>query len=379
MRILIITDGIWPYVLGGMQKHSFYLCKYFAQNSVSIHLVHFNQSNYDIKQLEFFTNEEKQYITHTIIDFPKTDSLPGHYLRSSFKYSELVFREFKNSFHEYNFIYSKGFTGWHLIREKKKGTKLPPIGVNLHGYEMFQKAPDIKTKLQHVFLLKNPAKYISKNADVVFSYGGKITKLIQSIGVNSSRIIELPSGIEQRMIADTIQKNNRPLKFVFLGRYERRKGIEEINSAIAQLKEASFEFHFIGPIPDEKKIQAAHIHYHGEVRAKDKLQSMLRNYDVLVCPSWSEGMPNVILEAMSQGLAVIATDVGATNALVNTHTGWLLHSSDSELLKSTIRRVSNLSEDVIFFHKSHAKKLVSQHFVWEDLITTLIEQIKKHI
>ena len=58
MRIALITDGIWPYVLGGMQKHSYYLCKYLAQQNVYVDLYHFNQSNYDISKLEFFTEEE---------------------------------------------------------------------------------------------------------------------------------------------------------------------------------------------------------------------------------------------------------------------------------------------------------------------------------
>ena len=33
--------------------------------------------------------------------------------------------------------------------------------------------------------------------------------------------------------------------------------------------------------------------------------------DVLICPSYSEGMPNVIIEAAARGLAIIATNVGA--------------------------------------------------------------------
>ncbi|MBK7816242.1 MAG: glycosyltransferase [Sphingobacteriaceae bacterium] len=37
----------------------------------------------------------------------------------------------------------------------------------------------------------------------------------------------------------------------------------------------------------------------------------MRACDVLICPSFSEGFPNVILEAMSNGLAVAATNVGA--------------------------------------------------------------------
>ena len=72
MRVALITDGIWPYVLGGMQKHSFYLCKYLAQNKINIDLVHFNASTYEIDKLEFFTDEEKRYINSIIVNFPKS-------------------------------------------------------------------------------------------------------------------------------------------------------------------------------------------------------------------------------------------------------------------------------------------------------------------
>jgi len=71
MQIALITDGIWPYVMGGMQKHSYYLCKYLAQNKVNIHLFHYNNSNFDVNKLEFFSDEERKYIQSSIVDFPK--------------------------------------------------------------------------------------------------------------------------------------------------------------------------------------------------------------------------------------------------------------------------------------------------------------------
>ena len=72
MRIALITDGIWPYVLGGMQKHSYYLCKYLAANKIQVDLFHFNRSTYDIAKLEFFSEEEKKYIRSVIVDFPSS-------------------------------------------------------------------------------------------------------------------------------------------------------------------------------------------------------------------------------------------------------------------------------------------------------------------
>ena len=121
MRIALITDGIWPYVLGGMQKHSYYLCKYLAQQNVYVDLYHFNQSNYDISKLEFFTDEERIYINSIIIDFPKSLPFPGHYIYNSYKHSKLIFEAIKDKLPIYDFIYTKGFTGWFLINQKSNG------------------------------------------------------------------------------------------------------------------------------------------------------------------------------------------------------------------------------------------------------------------
>ena len=373
MRIALITDGIWPYVLGGMQKHSYYLCKYLAQKKVKIDLFHFNQSNYDITALEFFTAEEKEYITSYLVDFPKSLPFPGHYLYNSYRHSKLVFEQIKDKLPAYDLIYTKGFTGWYLINQKfKKAISSAPVGVKFHGYEMFQRPPGFKIRLQHIFLLRNPVRSISRKADYVFSYGGKITDIIKSIGVTAERIIELPSGVEEAILAKHIKPVEGKLKFLFLGRYERRKGIEELTHAIdsffKSVSPEQAEFHFIGPIPETKRLHKEGLIYHGEIRDKEKLQRRIREADVLLCPSWSEGMPNVILEAMGNGLAVIATDVGATNVLVSDKTGWLLKSSDPSEIETALHAVMASGTDVIMKKKQNALDLMTQNFTWEKLI-----------
>lgn len=377
MRIALITDGIWPYVLGGMQKHSYYLCKYLAQNEVFVDLVHFNSSNYNISNLEFFSDQEKKFITSIIVDFPKGSGLPGHYIRKSYLHSKLIFEVLEEKLSSYDFIYTKGFTGWYLIEQKKAGKiNCAKIGVKFHGYEMFQRAPDFKIKFQHYLLLKSPVKKISKNADVVFSYGGKITEIIKSIGVNNSNIIELPSGVESSIVAQAITPTLSKIKFLFLGRYERRKGIEELNNAILNLQNKNFEFHFVGPIPKNKQLRLENILYHGEIRDKSELNKHIKNCDVLVCPSWSEGMPNVILEAMANGLAVIATDVGATSVLVNDKTGWLIENCDAVKIKDCLLNVIKTNAREVDNRKNAALTLIKNEFVWEKLITKFISQIK---
>ncbi len=364
--------------MGGMQKHSYYLCKYLAKQKINVDLYHFNSSNYDIDKLEFFTDDEKKYIHSIVIDFPKSVRFPGHYLFNSYKHSKLIFNHIKNNLPDYNFIYCKGLTGWYLINKKNKGqVKCGNIGVKFHGYEMFQKAPDFKTFLQHVLIFRAPVKSISLKADKVFSYGGKITELIKKLGVPDSKIIEIPSGIEKAELAENIKPTEHPIKFLYLGRYERRKGVEEINEALKHLTSTNFkfQFHFIGNIPFNKKIIHEKIIYHGEIRDKTILKEKIKIADVLICPSYSEGFPNVILEAMGNGLTVAATNVGAVGILLNTENGWLMKESTAEEIINTIKKISEVNLEKIDALKMNAINRVKTEFLWENLIERLIKGI----
>src|ERR1039458_9751634 len=138
MRIALLTDGIWPYRIGGMQRHSYYLFKYFAQHGIDVDLYHLNDSAYDINKLEFFTEEEKKYIHPFVFTFPKSSKwIPWHYLQESYLHSKMMYECFVKQ-KLVDFIYIKGYTGWYFIKQKQQGTQLPPIGLRLHGYEIFQ-------------------------------------------------------------------------------------------------------------------------------------------------------------------------------------------------------------------------------------------------
>jgi glycosyltransferase involved in cell wall biosynthesis len=382
MRIALITDGIAPYVLGGMQKHSFYLAKYFSKNKIHVDLVHYNDSKYDINALEFFTEEERAYIHPIVLQFPTSAKFPGHYVYKSYKYSCLAFDAIKDQLNTYDFIYTKGFTGWKLISEKHKGNvSCCKIGVKFHGYEMFQIAPEAKAKLQQ-FILRSFVKTISQQADIVFSYGGKITDIIKSIGVNPKHIVEIPSGVEKEFIGNSIASHNLPYrKFVFLGRAERRKGIIELNIVLQKLiaqkqnfKTDSYRFEFIGPIPDSMKIKHDSILYHGEIRDPQKIKSLLSQNDVLVCPSWSEGFPNVILEAMASGLAIIATNVGAIAAMVSDKNGWLIEPANKDQLEAALIDAINAKD--LTSKKEKSIQLVQTTFNWDIIAQKNIEAIQ---
>jgi|JI10StandDraft_1071094.scaffolds.fasta_scaffold45962_4 glycosyltransferase involved in cell wall biosynthesis len=371
MRIALVTDGIFPYVIGGMQKHSYYLCKYLVQLGVEVDLYHTNLSNYDINKLELFSEEEKSKINSIVIKFPDGDKMPGHYLRASYKYALAVYDAYKKR-EKVDFIYCKGFSGWKLTQEKKSKSILTPLAVNFHGYEMFQPAPSFKSKIEQHLLFRGPVKFICNHADYVFSYGSKIDDVIKSIPVDASKIIAIPTGIEAAWLNQDIKATGKIKKFLFIGRYERRKGIQELTAAIAKITNTQCEFHFIGPIPMEHQLKKDNVIYHGSINNQEEIKNITRNCDVLICPSYSEGMPNVIMEGMASGLAIIASNVGAVNLLIDSSNGYLLELKELNNLHQIINQFNEMSAEAIDKMKKNAVDKIKHNFLWTDIA-------KKHV
>ena len=379
MKILLLTDGIYPYVIGGMQKHSYYLAKFLAQNKVYVDLFHaVPKDKLDINQINGFSDEELDYITHTSLCFPSEGKYPGHYLKESWKYSIELFSLIKTKLNEYDFVYAKGFTAWKLLAERDKGLKCPPIGVNFHGFEMFQKAFSLKARIEQL-MLKKPVEWNCKQADFVFSYGGKITNIIKDkVKINLDKIIELPAAIEKDWVNDKVRERTDKIKFLFVGRYERRKGIEEINKVLKAIEnETRFEFYFIGPIPAQRKVRSKQVHYYGATNDQSMIREIMQNCDILVCPSHSEGMPNVILEAMASGLAIIATDVGAIAQMVNDTNGWLCNVNNLAELKHKIIEAINEPAEKTYKRKVASRDKIKEKFTWNEVIIKTKDKLSK--
>lgn len=380
MKIAFLTDGIYPYVLGGMQRHSTNMIKHLVLNGTDVTLFHAINNGCEIPSeqevnIQLFGNQNSCKVSSVGINFPKSFQFPGHYIFNSKRYSSLVYEKLiQLNISDFDFIYVKGFSGWKLISEKKRN-RFPKIGVNFHGYEMWQYAPTLKSKFIQ-YMLRPFVKSNMVNSDVVFSYGSKITDLIESVGISKENIIELPSAIDEKWIRNSTIEISDQIKFLFIGRYERRKAIEEINQAIQQTSrlKLNMEFHFIGPIPDSKKIISKNVIYHGKLTKSENIISIIDSCDVLMCPSFSEGMPNVILEAMSRGLAIIATNVGAVSLLVNSDNGMLIDNNVKSLLDALIY-FNNLDKQELIKLKKQSILKVKEDFVWDKVVRDFISKI----
>lgn len=379
MRIALLTDGITPYVTGGMQRHSFNLCRTLARLGVHIDLYHCDPEKKGAEALECFSPEEKKMITPFLIDFPDFGKMPGHYIRESYEYAQRIYRTLRKQA-RVDFIYAKGFTAWEVLNKKSKGEDLPPVGVNLHGYEMFQRKAGLRSRLEASLFLKPPAKFAITHADYLFSYGGKITSLLLSLGVDSHRIVSIPGGIGTEWLTSVVSPVHTPIKFLFAGRPERRKGIKELNAAIRLLQSSDrgqFEFSFLGPITDDQKV--AGCNYYGEISDPDAIRKVYAAHDVLCAPSYSEGMPNVIMEAMASGLAIIATDVGAVSILVKPENGWLLNACDVKEIHGKLQLAIRSAKTELEEKKKSSHEIVQAGFTWERIGAQTLHFIEKTV
>jgi len=54
MKIALLTDGVWPVVVGGMQKHTYYLSKYLMRQGVEIDLYYTHKQKREIRKKDIF-------------------------------------------------------------------------------------------------------------------------------------------------------------------------------------------------------------------------------------------------------------------------------------------------------------------------------------
>ena len=124
-----------------------------------------------------------------------------------------------------------------------------------------------------------------------------------------------------------------------------------------------------------KKLDHPNIIYHGLIKSQNAIKGILDNSDILVSPSYSEGMPTVILEAMARGCAIIATDVGATCTMVSSDNGWLINGDIKLGLKEKMTKALNLNQKKLFLMKCESIYKVEKHFTWCKSIIKMKEKL----
>lgn len=377
--IAILSDGIPPFIIGGMQKHSRLLAEYLTRNGQPVLLYHYVKDDSvpsDSEVRSHFSAEANQYLTIRTFRYPKEDVLPGHYLRGQKSVSKIYAERLLNEETIPRLIYSKGFMAWELLKRRDALPNETRIAVKFHGMNMFQTQPNLRGEFTK-WMLRSPVRWIMNSADFVFSYGGRISEVIARELKNEDRIVELSTGIDLDWLAKESNAGlqNKKVKFLFVGRLDRLKGLPELYAALRDITTMDISVSIVGPIPKLAQIADKRISFLGQVRDRDTLIRIYDRHDVLVCPSISEGMPNVILEAMARGLAVIATDVGATSILVDEEIGWLIPAKNKGDLVNALVEASE-SERLHLKGRKAIARVKADHD-WNQIAHSFVEWLKK--
>lgn len=106
---------------------------------------------------------------------------------------------------------------------------------------------------------------------------------------------------------------------------------------------------------------------------RSDVSELMQLFDVFVLPSLAEGISNTILEAMSCGLPVIATNVGGNMELViDSQTGKLIPSGNPEALATAILEYYNHRE-MLIKHGQAARQLIEANFSIDTMVAGYLD------
>ena len=186
---------------------------------------------------------------------------------------------------------------------------------------------------------KNRILEIFEKVDVVICLSNSWRLEIKNISPHSN-VVVIPNSVKLPLLTNRIN-NSEIVTILFLGLIGERKGIFDLIKVFRLLlKDGNNIALNIGGNGNIKDLLSLindlgierHVDYLGWVSEEER-DRLFRNADIFVLPSYGEGMPMSILEAMSYSVPVISTLVGGIPELIEDgETGVLVNSGDLDML-----------------------------------------------
>lgn len=174
-------------------------------------------------------------------------------------------------------------------------------------------------------------------------------------------------------------KSEKTLNLGYLGRIEPNKGINEMLEGCVKIKETGIPFKLIlagkeqiegAFLPRFKQALGDNFSYVGLVSGKSKCD-FLRNLDVLLMPTYFEGLPMSLLECMSYGVVPVITPVGSIpEVVVDGNNGLFIKVKDIDSIVDAIKKVNY---DRNFFNRlsNNARETIFSKFSPQQYISQL--------
>jgi glycosyltransferase involved in cell wall biosynthesis len=243
---------------------------------------------------------------------------------------------------------SKGSTYRKIAYAKVSKILGTPYIIHLHGggYANFYASSS-------KFMRRRITDLFQEASGIVLLHEGQIPMMNEIVGeLSNRRVAVIPNGVQvSRSISYKKPLPGEPIRFAFLGNVSEEKGIPELLKALSLYTPRDIFLTLVGQITLDKQhtkflklCETKGLATAVGIKSKAEALEILSRSHILVLPSKIENFPNVILEAFSLGVPVMATAVGGIPALVRDgETGWLvpvnrpLESAIAEAIDTALR------------------------------------------
>lgn len=255
-----------------------------------------------------------------------------------------------------------------------------PYSVFFHGWDW-----QFSEYLDSNDTLKSKYSHLINSADNVFVLGGTFKDKLIEWGVSADKITLEKTTVPDEFLPNDVKGNFsvKKLNILFLSRISREKGIfEAVDAFVHHLKDYPNSIFNIAGTGENlqalknyvKDNNIKSINFLGFADENKKQQLMMDN-DVFILPSYSEGMPISIFEAMAYGLTIITRPVGGIpDYFQNKKMGFMIDSLDPKRFAETLNVVANdlsLRENIAEFNFEFVKNNVTASVVSKRILAKM--------
>jgi glycosyltransferase involved in cell wall biosynthesis len=252
----------------------------------------------------------------------------------------------------------------------------------------------VRTRHLNIPLKRNLFNFIHYLPDVYITCGENMrNNLVTKCGFPESRVVSIPTGVSPDFF--NVKKNMESRSkygldinstvIVNVGILRSVKGHEVTFNAVKMVVESvpAAKFLIVGDGPRKEALEKAvrdlgiseYVIFTGYVEDIPEVYSIS---DVAVLSSWSEGLPQSLLQAMAAGVPVVATKVGGVpEVVINEKTGLLIEPGDHKALAKCIIKILNNRDFSLKIAESAKDHIMKEHSVTHmiDKIETLYKNL----
>jgi glycosyltransferase involved in cell wall biosynthesis len=190
--------------------------------------------------------------------------------------------------------------------------------------------------LSRLHTITNPlTTLLWKNAHAVVGNSAGLCELARRF-MPGLDVPEIPNGVDTARFSPAAPAVRERCELLFTGRLAPQKGVDVLLNALTKVCGA-WRLRIAGDGPERERLAALskHLGIAKQVEflgwaQRDELPALYRSADIFVFPSYDEGMPNVVLEALASGLPVVATRIAGNDQLVaHGENGMLVPTGDA--------------------------------------------------